>query len=337
MKVLSIVVPCYNSEDYMERCINSLLLGGDEVEIIIVNDGSMDRTDEIACKYQKLFPTVIKYVRQENGGHGDAINTGLSVATGLYMKVVDSDDWLDIHAFRQVLDFLKQLVKKNQFVDMLLSNYVYENENKKQKKVMHYRSFLPQNEVFSWSDISFPTGKYLMMHSIIYRTEILKEVSLDLPKHTFYVDNLYVLEPLSSVQTMYYLDVDLYRYFIGREDQSVNESVMTRRIDQQLFINRNLVNLYKENKETEENTLDYIRRHVEIITTISSILLIKDGSAESLAKKKELWRFIKETDEQLYRKLRYGLFGIGVNLPGKVGRKTAIGFYYLAQKTYGFN
>ena len=320
----------------MERCINSLLIGGEAVEIIIVNDGSKDRTAEIADMYQEDFPTIVKVVHQENGGHGQAINSGLSVATGQFVKVVDSDDWVELNAYRKILSFLQNDPKATA-VDMLISNYVYEKQNQKNKKVMNYHRFLPIETLFSWKEVKFPFGKYLMMHSVIYRTEILREVQLELPKHSFYVDNLYIFEPLPKVEKMYYLDVDFYRYFIGRDDQSVNESVMISRINQQIKINKLMVDYYVTKEETQKNTLNYMRRHLEIVTAISSILLIKEGSTESLIKKKELWTFIRKTDRQLYLKLRLGLLGIGLHLPGKVGRQTSIGVYRMAQRIYGFN
>lgn len=90
MKLLSVAIPCYNSEAYMSKCINSLLIGGEEVEIIIVDDGSSDRTAEIADDYAEKYPTIVKAIHQENGGHGQAVNTGIKNATGLYFKVVDS-------------------------------------------------------------------------------------------------------------------------------------------------------------------------------------------------------------------------------------------------------
>lgn len=337
MKVLSIIVPCFNSESYMERCINSLLLGGEAVEIIIVDDGSTDGTASIAKEYQKSLPTIVKYIYQENGGHGEAINTGLYHSTGEYLKVVDSDDWLEIKAFQKILSFLSQTITNEKWIDMVISNYVYENEGVKKKRIMEYRSFLPINQKFNWKEVSFPLGKYLLMHSVIYKTSILKDLMLQLPQHTFYVDNLYVFQPLPLVKSLYYLDVDLYRYYIGRDDQSVNEKIMISRIDQQLFVNKSLVKSYITAETNNENILDYMRKYVEIITTVSSILLIKEGTKESLEKKKELWSFIKEADADLYRKLRYGLFGIGLHLPGTLGRKTAVRAYQVAQKKYGFN
>ena len=99
MKLLSIIIPCYNSENYMKYCIESLLPGGDDVEILIINDGSKDKTAEIAEEYANKYPSIIKAIHQENGGHGETINTGLKNATGLYLKVVDSDDWVDTRAY----------------------------------------------------------------------------------------------------------------------------------------------------------------------------------------------------------------------------------------------
>ncbi|GEK37996.1 glycosyltransferase family 2 protein [Enterococcus thailandicus] len=337
MKILSLIVPCYNSANYMERCINSLLLGKEAVEIIIVNDGSQDRTAEIADHYANYFPETIKAVHQENGGHGQAINAGLEHATGYYIKVVDSDDWLDANAYQQVLQKLTETVANGCLIDMLISNYVYEKQGVKNKKVISYESFLPVDQGFSWEDVRFPLGKYLLMHSVIYRSSILKELALKLPQHTFYVDNLYIFQPLPLVKQMHYLNVDLYRYFIGREDQSVNEQVMIQRIDQQLAVNKRMVAFYSDTEVEDESLLKYMQRYVEIITTVSSIFLIKEGSPDSMQKKQELWEFIKESDPVLYRRLRRGLFGLGVNLPGKLGRKTAIGAYQIAKRVYGFN
>lgn len=336
MKNLSIVVPCYNSEDYMNRCIDSLLIGDDKTEIIIVNDGSTDKTAEIAEAYQEKFPAIVKAVHQINGGHGEAVNTGLAHATGRYIKIVDSDDWVDAISYQTILDFLAQLPDESE-MDMLISNYVYEKVGVKHKKVVNYQSFLPKDKLFDWEKVTFPVGKYLLMHSIIYRTSLLKEMSLKLPKHTFYVDNLYAFQPLPFVRKMYYLDVDFYRYYIGREDQSVNEQVMIKRIDQQLFVNRALIDYYVQTAQDNPYLDTYMRQYLEIITVVSSVLLMKYPSAENLSKKEALWAYIQERDTALYAKLRRSILGNIVNLPGNIGRKTTIGIYRVIKKIYGFN
>ena len=133
MKLLSIAIPCYNSEAYMEKCIESLLKGGEDVEILVVNDGSSDRTAEIADAYAEKYPTIIKAVHQENGGHGEAVNAGIRNATGLYFKVVDSDDWVNEEAYAKILHTLGELVRGPETVDMLISNFVYEKQGAARK------------------------------------------------------------------------------------------------------------------------------------------------------------------------------------------------------------
>lgn len=337
MKLLSIIVPCYNAESFMERCVNSLILGGDEIEVILVNDGSTDKTKQIIDWYVKKFPQIVVAIHQKNGGHGAAINSGLREVTAEYVKVVDSDDWLDVEALHQILNFLRGNLATKQNIDMIISNYIYDKQGSKHKKVINYPK-IPKDQVLSWDDLHFSVGQYLLMHSVIYRTDILKnDAKLKLPQHSFYVDNIYVFEPLVYVKKMYYLDLDLYHYFIGREDQSVNDKVMIKKIDQQLAVNRQLVNFYTENVDPDTAVGKYMGRYVEIITTISSIILLKDNTMNSLQRKKDLWDFIEQQDELLYRKMRRRVFGIGVNLTGKIGRKTAVIAYHMVQKVYGFN
>lgn len=342
MKLLSIAVPCYNSESYMEHCVESLLAGGDEVEIIIVDDGSKkDRTPEIADRLEREHPGIVRVIHQENGGHGEAVNTGLANATGVYFKVVDSDDWVNEAAYKQILDLLRDMVQKNTGLDMLISNFVYEKEGAKRKKVMNYHRAIPANQLLTWDDVHvFTKWQYILMHSVIYRTQMLKDCGLKLPKHTFYVDNIFVYQPLPHVKSLYYLDVNFYRYFIGRDDQSVNEKVMISRIDQQLRVNKIMIdeyNLYDKKLIPSKKLRHYMMQYLEIMMTVSSIMLIRSGTEENLEKKRELWRYLKKKDGRLYFKLRHGIMGRTMNLPGKGGRKVSEMSYKITQKFFGFN
>ena len=128
MKILSIAVPCYNSQAYMRKCIDSLLEGGEDVEILVVDDGSSDETAQIADEYAEKYPTIVKAIHQENGGHGEAVNTGIRNASGIYFKVVDSDDWVQKEAYLEILSTLSMFVKGSYTVDMLISNFVYEKQ-----------------------------------------------------------------------------------------------------------------------------------------------------------------------------------------------------------------
>jgi len=334
-KILTVAIPSYNSEKYIGHCVDTLLTGGKRVEVIIVNDGSTDKTAEIADKYAKENPDVVKVIHQKNAGHGGAVNAGLKQATGKYFKVVDSDDWVDEKAFKVVLDTLEKLQAN---LDMLISNFVYEKQGAKHKKVMQYKKYLPMNQIFSWEDMKpFPVGKYLLMHSVIYKTEILRVCGLKLPEHTFYVDNIFVYEPLPYVQKMFYLDVDLYRYFIGRQDQSVNETVMTKRLDQQMRVNLIMAQSFLNASIKAPNLEKYMLTYLMQITTVSSILAIKSGTKEHLEMKDALWNAIRKMDKRLYQKLHHTILGIGVNIPTIAGRKFAIFIYKIVQKMYGFN
>lgn len=338
MKLLTVTIPCYNSQDYMEHCIDTLLTGGDDVEILIVDDGSKDATAEIADSYEKRYPNIVRAIHQENGGHGAAVNTGIANATGLYFKVVDSDDWVDVDSYKLILEKLSELVGGDSTLDMFISNFVYEKQGAKHKKVMKYTMEFPQDRIFGWSDVRhIVKGKYILMHSVIYRTKLLHECKLELPRHTFYVDNLFVYNPLPYVKTMYYLNVDFYRYFIGREDQSVNENVMIGRIDQQIKVNKLMMDEVDLWKIGNRKLRKYMFNYLEIITVVSTVLCLRSGTEENLMKKRELWKYIKDKDIKLFHRLRRGILGQSMNLPGEKGRKISVAAYKLTQKIVGFN
>ena len=177
------------------------------------------------------------------------------------------------------------------------------------------------------------------MHSVIYRTQILRDGGLELPKHTFYVDNIFVYQPLPHVRNIYYMDVDLYRYFIGRADQSVNESVMISRVDQQLRVTYHMIDCWnlrfvsKQNKKLGR----YMFNYLAMMMAISSIFLTMDGSPEALGKKTQLWEYLRTVDKGLYHRMKYFAVPAATNLPNAPGRRMSIGLYRIARKIYKFN
>lgn len=338
MKYITFAIPSFNSEAYMEKAIHSILPAGKDVEILIINDGSKDRTGEIGEQYAARYPDIVKVVHKENGGHGDAVNSGLQHAEGLYFKVVDSDDWVDEESLHKIVKKIKEFVDNKQEVDMIVSNYVYEKVGMKKKKVISYQNVLPQDKILHWEDIgNFHLDQYILMHSVIYRTELLRLCQLELPKHTFYVDNIYVYYPLPYVRTLYYLNTDFYRYFIGREDQSVNEKIMIGRIDQQLFVTKKMIGMYELRKLRSKKLRKYMTNYLAIMMTVSSILCIRSKDEENLKKKKELWEYLKKADYKTYWRIRYGILGQTMNLPGKPGRKVSSMAYSVARRIIGFN
>ena len=345
MKLLSIAVPCYNSQDYMEKCVTSLLAGGDEVEILVVDDGSSDRTPEIADRLEREHPGIVRAIHQPNKGHGGAVNTGIENATGRYFKVVDSDDKVKASAYKIILDILRKFSERedDDTLDLLISNFVYDKEGASHHKVMQYRKVLPKDRIFSWDETGrFKKGQYILMHSVIYRTQVLKDCGLKLPEHCFYVDNIYVFDPMPYVKNIYYADVNFYYYFIGRDDQSVNQEVMIRRLDQQARVNRIMIDYFSDSLrsgriEKKSRLFKYMYNYLEIITTITSVMAICSGEKDKMDIMDEVWNYLRDKDAQLYRKIRSGVFGIALHLPGKGGKAVVKACYKVAQGIFGFN
>ncbi len=339
MKILSYVVPCYNSAEYMDHCIESLLPGGDDVEIIIVDDGSKkDATPEKADEWERRYPGIIRAVHQENAGHGGAVNTGLANACGLYFKVVDSDDWLDGPSMDKVLAELHRFVAEKVDVDLVIADYVYEHVSDNTHTKISYRDKIPRERIVGWDEVgTFKPSQNLLMHSVIYRTQVLRDSGIKLPTHTFYVDNLFVFIPLPYVKTIYYMDLPLYRYFIGREDQSVNESVMVGRIDQQLRITRLMIEDVERQRVTSGQLQKLRWSYLSMMMAICSIFSLLSKEPDALANRTALWKYLKSVDPKLYHRCRYGIRGIGTNFPGRYGRKTSVIFYRIARRLFKFN
>lgn len=339
MKYITFTVPCYNSAAYMRKCIDSLLPAGEDAEIIIVNDGSKDDTGKIADEYAQKYPSIVRVIHQENGGHGEGVNQGMRNATGLYFKVVDSDDWLDVTALKKLLALIKGFHERKEEVDLIFCNYVYEHVEDNTRHRIHYKNVFPQNKIFTWKTMkSFRIYQFLMMHSMIHRTQVLRDANFELPKHTFYVDNIFMLKPLPFVKTMYYINEDLYRYFIGRADQSVNQEVMIKRLDQHIRVTNILIDGYdyRAVRKISRKMERYITRHIGILLSVTSVFLAMDGSEEALARRKQYWKDIYAKDKGLYRELRSTVAGL-TDLPGKGGRAIAIKGYRVTQKIFKYN
>ena len=340
MKILTVAIPCYNSEAYMEKCIRSILPVGKNVEILIIDDGSAkDRTPEIADRYAARYPDVVRAIHQENGGHGEAVNAGLRNASGIYYKVVDSDDWVNTRALKRIVEKMKELEAEGG-VDLFLANFVYDKAGAVHKKLMRFADVFPQGRSFGWEEMGrMRLTQYLLMHNIFYRTKMLRNCGMVLPKHTFYVDNIFAFQPLPYVEKLYYMDENLYHYFIGREDQSVNEKVMIGRIDQQIRVNKIMIDVMASQDFSGKSSRlkKYMEIYLDKIMTVTSMMLILDGSQEALEKKKDVWSYLKERDRELYRHMFRTPLGIAMHLPGKAGRRIARGGYRLAQKFVGFN
>lgn len=339
--ILTVAIPSYNSEEYLSQSVDSILqVSASDIEIIIVNDGSTDKTAEIADRYAELNPGKVRVIHKENGGHGSAINAGLAAALGKYFKVLDSDDWLDQHALVRVLDTLRNQ-DEGVHLDLLITNFVYEKQGKRLKRGVHYRRTLQRRGIFGWDEVGrFPPWQYLLMHSMTYRTELLRECDLHVPENSFYVDNYFAFVPLPAVKRMRYLDVDFYRYFIGRADQSVNEKVMISRIDQQ--INVNLLMAKELSEAIQQGRVQpaierYMTRYVTLVSVVSSVLLIRSGTEENLQKRLDLWQRLDQIDSRLAQVMKKNPFAAVVSRDAKWANNLSLISYHLTRHLVGYN
>ncbi len=343
-KLITFGIPCYNSSAYMDHCIESILEGADyseDIQICIVDDGSTkDDTGQKADAWAEKYPHIIKSIHQDNGGHGQAVLTGLRNADGVYYKVIDSDDWVDKKALTELLELVRGFVRDDKRVDLVVTNYVYEHQATQSQKVVDYTNCMPQNEIMGWDRLGrFGISQYFMMHSLLYRTDILRaNGGLDMPAHTFYVDTIYAYVPLPRVKTLYYLNVDLYRYFIGRDDQSVNEDVLISRIDHYWRVSRIMMKAYHLDEDIECKKLrNYMMNYFTIIMTITSLFSRMSPREDAISELTSIWNELKEYDKWMYRHARTGFLGVASNLPGRVGNKITLGIYKTAQKVLKFN
>lgn len=244
-KILSVVIPTYNMETYLDNCLNSFIFDKDEkgLEILIVNDGSKDKSAEIAKKYVEQYPDIFVFIDKENGGHGSTINAGLKVAQGKYFKVVDADDWVNTQEFEKFFNSLKLLN-----VDCIVCNYMncYENFNK------HVLQNCMVNEVNKIYDLNNLEKYNFIMHSNTYKTDVIKAIRLQ--EHCFYVDVEYNIYAYAKCNTCIYLDYNVYQYRLGRIGQSVSLSGFYKHRENHKTVAKNII------KFVESNTFSDIKR-----------------------------------------------------------------------------
>lgn len=335
-KLLSITVPCYNSQDYMENCINSLLVGGERVEIIVIDDGSTDKTGEIADRYASKYPSIVKVIHQENGGHGEGINQGIKHATGKYFKVVDSDDTLsdDFIDFLDALEFCEE----NGGVDLAVTNYYYVHTDGVGDRSIDYSSVLPKSKIFEWRNTKpFRIHQMLTIHSCTFRTSLMKEWCEPLPKKVFYEDNLMICKTLPRVEKIYYFPRDLYRYWIGRPDQSVQENVMKKRYTHQILVTEKCFIACDLDNIQDPKLKKYLKHELFMMFGISILFTRLNDTDESDADLEKMWANCKSHNLKWGKHFRNHSPLAVISIKGKFGRKISTFFYRLANKIVRFN
>ena len=207
------------------------------------------------------------------------MNTGIAAATGMYVKVVDADDWVDPQAIDTVLATLRAQHDTDEPIDMLVTNYVYDKVAKRHKTVVNFRRVMEAGRVLGWDDLGkFGLAQYIIMHALTFRTQVVRDSGLKLPEHTFYVDFYYSYQPFPWVKRIQYLDVPFYHYFIGRDDQSVNEKVMITRLDQLARVNEAMTRALPARTDVDEKLWRYMVHYLRITAVVCAVMAQLSGT-----------------------------------------------------------
>lgn len=301
-KTLTVSVAAYNVEKCLAKCLDSFCVPEiiKDIEVLIVNDGSADRTAEKAAEYVAKYPDTFILINKVNGGHGSTINTGIKAATGKYFKIVDADDWVERDGLIQLVEILKE-----QEVDAVLSPYymVKDGSGKKTRKDCYPARAKFPVRIVAAEQMKCPDN--LMMHAITFRTAILQENFLPIDEHCFYVDAEYVFFYLRYVKNVLIADTPVYNYLVGSSGQSVNIHNSVMRREQHLWVCKRLLELSDDLPSKSAATLVIIKN-----TVINHyyILLHIEAVKQSKTELQEFDRYLKASYPEIYRTaIAYGI------------------------------
>ncbi len=291
-KLLSLIVPVYNTAPYLRRCLGSVLDPAvcGAIEVIAVNDGSTDASPAILRDWARRWPDTLTVIDRPNGGHGAAVNTGLRAASGRYVRVLDSDDWLDTPGF---IDYVNQLCGCRE--DLIVTPYTQEF-CAEGRELRHDYPFLEDGRVYTLDEIDWREGMdYFCLASSAWRTELLRGCGLALPEHCSYVDMIYALWPIPYLKSFRFLGIPLYRYFIGRAEQSMNGAVLRRQTPMHQRVLTQLIGYYAQMRaRITPGARAYMRLVLFYMLHTHGQLLCVEGSGS-----REAYRAVRALDETL--------------------------------------
>lgn len=301
-KLFTIAIATYNMEKYLARCIDSLLVPEimNDIEILIINDGSTDASAEIAHAYQDKYPQTVRVIDKENGGYGSAINMAIDQARGKYFKTLDADDWFDSEELVKFIDVLKTTD-----ADLIITHYSREQERTNESAPIYYDG-VDFDKIYDFTEFCIfdHTGKRgFAMHAITYRTEILRMDNFRM-SHCYYSDVDYSVYPLTNVKTVAFADLVLYKYLVGRDEQSVSAVGLVRHFDDHKYISKKLLDHYSTLHAGSDTP---ISRNIgnNAIEVMNNFIGVMYGALYSANKKrakreiKEFRQYIKTLDRNI--------------------------------------
>lgn len=298
-KILTVTIPSYNVEKYLNQTLDSFIDERvmNDIEVLIVDDGSKDRTAQIGKEYEERYPETFRIISKENGGHGSTINRGIQEAKGTYFKVVDGDDWVHTEDFVRLVEALKTCS-----ADYIVTNYYEVNDVTGEKTPREYREF-KEKEIWNFEDAA--KVKQIGMHPLVIKTSILKENQIRLDEHCFYVDVEYILYPVPYVKTVQYLDLFVYMYRLAVTTQSVSLQGYQKHMQNHIDVIMHLTEFFNAYQKTgTQDKIEYIGKRIAQMVGDQITVFMSFPETDQEIKKKFIAfdRELKEKSLDIYQR-----------------------------------
>lgn len=265
-KILSIIIPSYNMENYISKCLDSLIINDKnlfrKLDIIVVNDGSKDRTSEIAHEYEAKYPDVIRVIDKKNGHYGSCVNAGLICAQGVYIRILDSDDYVITASFEKCcINIEEEAAKNDDGADLLISSYQNVTSDGTIKNITNY-GLREKKEYYTLDDLPKSSPRF-SVHSVVYRTEFLRKMNYRQTEGMSYTDTEWIIEPMTRVRRFRYIPEVVTCYLVGRDGQSIDPIVFSRDFYRIADITVGLIDRFQQySKDCEEKSLRYYQTRI---------------------------------------------------------------------------
>lgn len=305
-KLLTIIIPTYNMEKYLHKCLDSLIIdeeGMKQLEVLVINDGSKDSSSQIAHEYQDKYPETFRVIDKENGNYGSCINRGLKEATGKYVKVLDADD-----SYRtEVLEEFVRIIE-NVDTDLFVSPFDIVNDSGEITRTHTYE--LEPNCINCLDEFIDSKLQKLEMHAVTYRRSIFDQLEYHQTEGISYTDQEWVFLPVTQVENFYYFNKCIYKYFVGREGQTVSSTVANKSICHRIIGGSTMLteyNKYVDNVSEPKRRYLYSKLFLRIESFYRQIIVYDKDSKMLMEYDKSL----REANEKIWDEIQllsYGVF-----------------------------
>ncbi len=297
-KILTVSIAAYNVQNYIENTLKSVLVNNiDDLEVLVEDDGGTDNTANIVKEYEEKYPGIVKLVHKDNGGYGSTINKSVELAAGKYFKQLDGDDWYESNNFEKLLELLRTVD-----VDAVYTPRIQFVEGRESyTTVDHFEKDVEGK--YNIEEIIVKRKDNVMMHDMLYKTDVIRKTNIKLLEHCLYTDTEYALFNLMTANTIYITHLPIYVYRIGRDEQSISVKSHIKHYEDHIKVSKEILKFYNNNNDKfEKNKLDYLTCHVrkQMADTLTAFILILDPSKENLKILKEYDNYILKENKHIY-------------------------------------